>query len=80
MVVVDRGYRGPVLPKVCEEVGLEYIIRIHEDIWVRLEGSKAWQLVSSLRPGKYKCAEIEKESRMRGYVVVHEWVEKKGGG
>ncbi len=80
IVVADRGFRGPVLPKVCEALGLGYIIRIHEDFWVRLEGSKEWRLVSSLRPGKYKCAEIGKESRMRGHVVVHEWADKKGGG
>lgn len=50
------------MPRVCEELGLEYIIRIHEDFWVQLEGSKEWRLVSSLRPGKYKGAQIGKQS------------------
>ncbi len=79
MVVVDRGFRGSVVPKVCEELGLEYITRIHEDFWVQVERSREWQLVSSLRPGKYKGAEIGKKIRMRGYVVVHEWADKKRG-
>jgi len=37
-----------MVPEECGALGWEYIIRIHEDFWVRLEGTKAWQPVSSL--------------------------------
>ena len=57
-----------MVPEECGALGWEYIIRIHEDFWVHLEGSKAWQPVSSLRPGRYRWAEIRKGEPDKEYL------------
>jgi len=71
MIVADRGFDGPKLPKWCKQLNLDYIIGIEDNYHVRLKDGQEWEQLGLFSSGIYFCSAIGDESQTEGNVVVN---------
>jgi hypothetical protein len=65
-ILADRGFQGDVVFDLCEELGLDYVIRVNDSYKVKLKGGKSYIQLSLFNDGYYFIESFGKKKQTKG--------------
>tara|TARA_B100000609_G_C17189835_1_gene421811 strand:+ start:108 stop:1211 length:1104 start_codon:yes stop_codon:yes gene_type:complete len=69
-ILADRGFQGDVVFALCEELGLDYVIRVNDSYKVKTKGGKSYIQLSLYNDGYYFIESFGKNKCSEGVNLV----------
>lgn len=69
-ILADRGFQGDIVFDLCEELGLDYVIRVNDSYKVKEKGGKSYIQLSLFNDGYYFIESFGKTKSSKGVNLV----------